>query len=163
MNNLVLFSDSKENIKYNLTVEGCNIENTSTKLCLEFNDGYNLYFNGKIDNQGNCVVTVDALKEFDGNGKAKIEVIAENTYFVLHEMPFEVKKKVNVKINENVQKDFIEIEDDKPKVGISFQQDKVEELIEEKKEKPKKEEPKKEETKREEKGNFNGIKKFSDF
>lgn len=160
MDNLVLYSDSKENLKYNLALEGCTPENTTTKLCLEFNNGYNLYFKGKIDKWGNCVVNIDALKQFDGFGTAKIEVIAESTHFVIHEMPFEVKKKINVKINENTQSDDIEleVEDKKPSVGIKFHQEQIEEKIVEEKV-----EEKIVEEKVKEKNKSNRIIKFDDF
>ena len=48
MDNLILYSDSKEKLKYNLSIDGCTLKNTTTKLCLEFNNGYNLYFKGEI-------------------------------------------------------------------------------------------------------------------
>ena len=119
MDNLILYSDKKEKLKYNLYLEGGTILNTTTKLCLEFKEGYNLYFKGDIDDVGNCVVNIDKLKEFEGIGRAKIEVITENTHFVIHEMPFEVKKKVNAKINEDLQ---LEVETEKLSVDIKFQE-----------------------------------------
>ena len=43
-------------------------------------------------------------------------------YFQLHEMPVEIKKKINVKIVEEIeeQKTNFEIVEDKPKVSIKF-------------------------------------------
>lgn len=132
MDNLILYSDSKENLKYNLSIMGCTLTDTTTKLCLEFNNGYNLYFNGNIDGNGDCVVDIDELKDFEGKGHAKIEVVAENTLFVIHEMPFEVKKKIDVKVNENSENGFeLEVKDKEVLVDIKFQEEKIEENVQE--------------------------------
>lgn len=121
MKHLTLYNDANEKFKYKLTLEGAKIEDTSSRLCLEFDSGENIYFKGKLDQAGNCIVNIKALKHFEGKGNAKIEVIADKTYFTIHEMPFEVKKKVDVKF-ESVNNDFdLEIENEEPKVGISFE------------------------------------------
>jgi len=121
MNNLILYSDASEKFKYKLTLEGAKIEETTSRLCLEFDSGENVYFKGKIDQNGNCVVNITALKHFEGCGKAKIEVIAEKNYFTIHEMPFEVKKKIDVKFESNKNDNYdIEVEEKKPVIGITF-------------------------------------------
>lgn len=122
MKGLTLYNDANEKFKYKLTLEGARMEETFSRLCLEFESGENLYFKGKLDQYGNCIVDIKALKNFEGGGVAKIEVIAENTFFTIHEMPFEVKKKVIVKLNK-IEESFIEeIEEEaKPSVGIIFE------------------------------------------
>lgn len=122
MKGLTLYNDANEKFKYKLTLEGARMEETFSRLCLEFDSGENIYFKGKLDQYGNCIVDIKALKNFEGGGKAKIEVIAENTFFTIHEMPFEVKKKINVKLNK-IEESFIEEmeEEAKPIVGIIFE------------------------------------------
>ena len=127
MKKLKLYTDKGEIFKYNLQIEGATYKNTTSRLCLEFEDGYNVYFKGKIDDKGNCSVNIPALKILqEGLGKAKIEVVADSTFFEIYEFPLELSRKVNVKFNESIEEskeEEIEMVDDKPKLKISFDED----------------------------------------
>ena len=98
MNNLKLYSDEKENLSFQLALEGVSYSETKVRLCLEFKNGDNLYFKGDIDNEGRCSINIPALKNCKGDGQAIIEVIAESFFFNVHSMPFEIEKKVDVKL-----------------------------------------------------------------
>ena len=108
MKNLTLYKDKSQTFKYNIVVEGVSISDTTSRLCLEFENGENLYFKGNINENGECSVSIPALKRYEGKGMVKIECIAENTFFDLHKSPFEIKQKVNVKINEDLFEEVVE-------------------------------------------------------
>ena len=129
MNNLILYNDTNEAFKYKLTLEGANITNTFTRLCLEFDDGFNAYFKGKIDEAGNCVVKLSSLENFSGNGTARIEVVAENSFFEIHSMPFTIKKRIKVKMDEK-DSNFISKVNESKEIIIKL--DKIEEVEEKK-------------------------------
>lgn len=125
MENLIFYSDISEKLNYNLSLEGANISNSWTRLCLEFENGENLYFTGKINENGDVSIKIPALKDKSGlTGTMKIEVVADNTYFELHKSGFDVKKKVNVSINNTVFESEV-IENVKPKVALSFTKEPV--------------------------------------
>jgi len=58
MEKLTLYTDKGEIFKYSLTLEGANYNETSTRLCLEFESGENLYFKGKLNETGNCTINI---------------------------------------------------------------------------------------------------------
>lgn len=120
MKNLIFYKDKGEKFSYRLTIEGVSIGDTSSRLCLEFENGENVYFKGKINRDGTCTVQIPPLKLYEGKGIAKVECIAENTFFNLHSIPFEVKQKVNVKldIEENIQEQVEETY--KPKIQFEL-------------------------------------------
>lgn len=131
METLTLYSDISENFNYNLSIEGANIHNSWTRLCLEFENGENLYFNGKINENGDVVINIPSMMERNNTrGKAKIECVAENTYFELYSVDFEIKRKVNVSLNTNVfESKKEEVETNKPKVKFTFNKTEVEDEI----------------------------------
>lgn len=126
MDNMIFYSDVSENLKYNLELEGANLKNTWTRLCLEFESGKNLYFQGTINEYGQVNVKLPIFAEENGQkGKLKIEVVADNTFFELYNTEFEIKKKINVGIKESLVtlERSEEIESVKPKVSLSFVND----------------------------------------
>src|SRR5574343_637962 len=79
METLTLYSDISENFNYNLSIEGANIHNSWTRLCLEFENGENLYFNGKINENGDVVINIPSMMERNNTrGKAKKEEVETN-------------------------------------------------------------------------------------
>lgn len=118
MSKLNFFKDKGGNFKCQVLIEGANIDESFVRLCLEFDNNINLYFNGKIGRDGMASIPVPALKFIDSsNGKATVEVVAEGTYFQAYERKFEVTTKLSVKVNEIEQQndDFV-TEETKPKV-----------------------------------------------
>lgn len=117
MNKLNFFKDKGGNFKCQVLIEGANIDESFARLCLEFDNNINLYFNGKIAKDGMVSIPIPALKFIDSsNGKATVEVVAEGTYFQAYERQFEVTTKLSVKVNEIEQNDDFVIENKKPKV-----------------------------------------------
>lgn len=118
---LKFYRDKKETIKCELQVEGASLKNTSVKLCLEFKDGYNLYFNGKINEAGLASIEIPALRDIEeSEGLAKIEVLAEGTLIVPVEYDFILTEKVKVSMSN--QETLIEEsnEPDIPKISFKF-------------------------------------------
>lgn len=149
MSNLTFYTDKKNNFKYKLSVEGdgANLANTTSRLCLEFKNGLNIYIKSKINEQtGQCIANFPLL-DFIGetSGQLKIETIANKTHFQLYESPFSLKQsvKVNVEIG-NDNNNLEEEEENNINFGIqidtsNFKEEKiVEEVTKPKKVKKKK-------------------------
>jgi len=113
------YTDKEKIFECNVNVDGASLNETKVRLLLEFTDNTNLLFHGKIGEYGKCKILVPALKEMrHGKGKAKLEVIAESTYFESWDDDFEVEteKKVTVEVVEK-EKDVIS-ETVKPRVAV---------------------------------------------
>ena len=106
-----LYTDKSEDFKCNIGVEGANISNTFARLILE-NKTLNLSFEGKVNKDGSCVIPIKQLKHIlpEGmEGKMKLEVIADDTYFSPWEDDFIIKvnKKVTVEVKNDTTKQNI--------------------------------------------------------
>lgn len=100
-----LYQDKNEEFSCEISIEGCDPNETTARLVLETTD-CNLVFNGEIRN-GKCFIPVrklNILKEGEV-GNIKLEVVAEGNLFIPWEDKFKVKvsKKVTVKMNETKQ------------------------------------------------------------
>jgi hypothetical protein len=125
MNSLTLYQDKTEKMKFKLMVEGVSINNTKSRLCLELESGENLYFNGNINNNGECEINIPALKNYNGKGRAYIEVIAESSYFRLNEMNVNIDKKLDIKLESlSLSNNFSNV-NESTKVTLTF----IDELI----------------------------------
>jgi hypothetical protein len=123
---LTFYRDKGENFKCNAVIEGAEAKDSTVRLCLEFSDRKNMYFNGKINSKGEISVNVPALRGVSLNeGKVILEIIADNIYFKPFESTFKIKEAVKVVISEE-QPIMEEIEEPngKPKVSISFDDEK---------------------------------------
>ena len=97
-----LYTDKSENFKCNIGVEGADISKTTARLVLE-NSKINLMFEGKVSKDGSCVIPIKQLKNIlpEGiEGKMKLEVVADDTYFSPWEDNFQIKvnKRVTVEV-----------------------------------------------------------------
>ena len=97
-----LFTDKGEDFKCNIGVEGASLSNTIARLVLESKD-LNLLFQGTINNDGTCVIPIKKLKNIlpEGTqGRMKLEVVADDTFFSPWEDDFQVNvnKKVTVEV-----------------------------------------------------------------
>jgi len=100
-----LYTDKQEDFKCNIGIEGASIKNTSARLVLE-NTNINLMFEGTIKDDGTCVIPIKKLKNIlpEGTeGKMKLEVIADDTFFSPWQDNFSVK--VNKRITVEVAND----------------------------------------------------------
>lgn len=118
-----LYTDKSENFKCNIGVEGADLAKTTARIVLE-NKNVNLMFEGSVDKNGNCVIPIKKLKNIlpEGtDGKMKLEVVADETFFSPWEDSFSVKvnKKVTVEVFNDTRKS--QIKETKIKVQVSEQ------------------------------------------
>ena len=97
-----LYTDKSEIFECDIKLSGASIKNSFARLIIESND-MNFIFNGKISKGGKCSIPVKKLKGFldeSSSGKIKLEVIADDTYFVPWKSEFlvEASKKVTVEV-----------------------------------------------------------------
>jgi hypothetical protein len=78
-----LHTDKTETFECSLALEGASLKNAFARLILEV-DGLNVMFNGTINENGKCSVSIENLKKiFPKNceGNMFLEVVADDTYF----------------------------------------------------------------------------------
>ena len=115
-----LFTDKAELFECDIKIEGSSLSKSTARLVVETSD-YSLMFNGKIDTSGKCTIPIKKLKgliDESSKGNIRLEVIAEDTYFVPWKSEFEIEasKKVTVEIRSQ-QKPLVESKG--PKVQVS--------------------------------------------
>ena len=115
-----LFTDKAELFECDIKIEGASLSNSTARLVVETND-YSLMFNGKINSSGKCEIPIKKLKgliDESSQGNIRLEVIAEDTYFIPWKSEFEINasKKVTVEIKSQ-NKPLIESTG--PKVQVS--------------------------------------------
>ena len=114
-----LYTDKQEIFECKIYLEGASLNNATTRILVE-SDDYNLMFPGKIDKDGNCEVPIKKLKGILGEndkGKIKLEVIAEDTYFLPWESDFVIDTVKKIKVEVKGQND--NIISNKPKVVVT--------------------------------------------
>ena len=97
-----LFTDKTELFECDINISGASMAKTSARLIVETPE-LNLLFKGKVDSNGKCVVPIKKLRgliDESSKGSIKLEVIAEDTYFIPWQSDFEVQqsKKVTVEV-----------------------------------------------------------------
>jgi hypothetical protein len=96
-----LYRDRDETFECKVNVEGAALSNSSARLILE-SDVWNLVFSGKIYKDGRCIIPLRKMTVLpEGTiGKARLEIIIDDTIFVPWEDAFMVEglKKVSVEI-----------------------------------------------------------------
>ena len=115
-----LFTDKAELFECDIKIEGASLTNSTARLVVETND-YSLMFNGKINSSGKCEIPIKKLKgliDESSKGNIRLEVIAEDTYFIPWKSEFEINasKKVTVEVRSQ-QKPMIESKGPKVKVA----------------------------------------------
>jgi len=115
-----LFTDKAELFECDIKIEGASLSNSKARLVVETND-YSLMFNGKISSQGKCEIPIKKLKgliDESSKGNIRLEVIAEDTYFIPWKSEFEIEasKKVTVEVKSQ-RKPMIESKGPKVKVA----------------------------------------------
>jgi len=99
-----LYTDKQEIFECNIFLEGASLTKATSRIIVETQD-LKLLFEGTIDKDGNCKVPIKKLRGLvseDTKGTMKLEVIAEDTYFVPWESDFEVDtaKKIKVEVKQ---------------------------------------------------------------
>jgi TusA-related sulfurtransferase len=120
-----LYTDKQELFECSISLEGASVKNSQARLIVE-SDNLNLLFKGTIDSSGKCTVPIKKLKnllEESTKGKIRLEVIADDTYFIPWESNFEVEtaKKVTVEVKSQTNKTTIT----EAKTGVTVQNVKV--------------------------------------
>ena len=115
-----LFTDKAELFECDIKIEGASLTNSTARLVVETTD-YSLMFNGKISSEGKCEIPIKKLKgliDESSKGNVRLEVIAEDTYFIPWKSDFEIEasKKVTVEVRSQ-QKPMIESKGPKVKVA----------------------------------------------
>jgi hypothetical protein len=127
MDKITIQKNKGEIFKCQFTVEGASMEDAVVRLCLEFDDNKNLFFYGRLKQNGECIVEIPKLKELDAKeGLLTVEAIVDSVYFKLYESPVEIKNPIEVtmvqtpKIKQTVPETSVKLEGfvrDKPKIA----------------------------------------------
>mgnify|MGYP003149806836 FL=1 len=99
-----LYTDKQEVFECKIHLEGASLTKATSRILVETKD-LKIMFEGTIDSKGNCKVPIKKLRGLvneDDKGTMKLEVIAEDTYFLPWESDFEVdtSKKIKVEVKE---------------------------------------------------------------
>lgn len=97
-----LFTDKSELFECNITLEGASIKKARARLVVDTKE-YSLMFNGTISESGKCKIPIKKLKgliDENTSGNIRLEVIAEDAFFIPWETDFKIEtsKKVTVEI-----------------------------------------------------------------
>ncbi len=115
-----LYTDKTEIFECKVKIDGASLSNSQARLIIESED-LTLLFKGKIDNDGNCKIPIKKLKGIlpeSIKGEIKLEVIADDTYFIPWKSDFsvDVSKKVVVEVK---SQDVDLIIENTPKVSVT--------------------------------------------
>ena len=96
------FTDKTEIFECDINLTGASLQKTKARLVIE-SEEFSLLFNGSVSGDGKCSIPIKKLKgliDESAKGNIKLEVIAEDTYFIPWESNFEVEqsKKVTVEV-----------------------------------------------------------------
>jgi len=102
-----LHSDKPEKFTCKIEVEGASLLESKVRLVAE-NSNHSLLWEGKVSSNGECVVELGKVKNLlkEGTtGNIRLEVIADDTYFIPWEDTYTVKKskKVVAEVTSNVE------------------------------------------------------------
>ena len=114
-----LYTDKQEIFECNIYLEGASLTQATSRIIVETQD-LKLLFEGTIDKDGNCKVPIKKLRGLVGEdvkGTMKLEVIAEDTYFLPWESDFEVDTAKKIKVEVKQQKKSV-IKSSKPKMIV---------------------------------------------
>mgnify|MGYP006155907487 CR=1 FL=1 len=116
-----LYTDKIENFEAVIKLEGASPSKSKARLVVEA-DNFSLLFEGKVSGNGKVTIPVTRLKgllDEKTNGNIRLEVIAEDTYFVPWESKFQVdtSKKVTVEVKSQPAR-MVEGSTGKPKIKV---------------------------------------------
>ena len=114
-----LYTDKQEIFECQIHLEGASLTQATSRIIVETQD-LKLMFEGTIDKDGNCKVPIKKLRGLvseNTKGTMKLEVIAEDTYFLPWESDFEVDTAKKNKVEVKQQKKSV-IKSSKPKMIV---------------------------------------------
>ena len=91
-----LFTDKSELFECDIKLEGASLSKSSARLVVETSD-YSLLFKGEINSNGKCEIPIRKLKgliDENTTGNIRLEVIAEDTFFIPLDRDWETKRVV---------------------------------------------------------------------
>ena len=115
-----LYTDKQEIFECNIYLEGASLTQATSRIIVETQD-LKLLFEGTIDKDGNCKVPIKKLRGLvgeDAKGTMKLEVIAEDTYFLPWESDFEVDTAKKIKVEVKQQSKPL-VKSSKPKMMVT--------------------------------------------
>jgi|21_taG_2_1085346.scaffolds.fasta_scaffold00254_6 hypothetical protein len=115
-----LYTDKKEMFECDISLSGASLKDASARLVVETED-ISLLYKGTIGSKGNCKVPVHKLRgllDESTKGKIKLEIIAEDTYFVPWESDFAVETSKSVTVEIKSQSPKVIKESSKPKMAV---------------------------------------------
>ena len=114
-----LYTDKQEVFECNIFLEGASLTKATSRIIVETQD-LKIMFEGTIDKDGNCKVPIKKLRGLvseDTKGTMKLEVIAEDTYFLPWESDFEVDTAKKIKVEVKQQSKPL-VKSSKPKMVV---------------------------------------------
>tara|TARA_R110001592_G_scaffold253051_1_gene515905 strand:- start:37 stop:639 length:603 start_codon:yes stop_codon:yes gene_type:complete len=126
-----LYTDKKEMFECDISLSGASLKDATARLIIE-TENVNLLYKGTIGSKGNCKVPVHKLRgllDESAKGKIKLEVIAEDTYFVPWESEFAVETSKSVTVEIKSQSPKIIKESSKPKMAVKVKKSLEEEIF----------------------------------
>ena len=114
-----LYTDKQEIFECNIYLEGASLTQATSRIIVETQD-LKIMFEGTIDKDGNCKVPIKKLRGLvgeDTKGTMKLEVIAEDTYFLPWESDFEVDTAKKIKVEVKQQSKPL-VKSSKPKMVV---------------------------------------------
>ena len=114
-----LYTDKQEIFECNIYLEGASLTKATSRIIVETQD-LKLMFEGTIDKDGNCKVPIKKLRGLvseDTKGTMKLEIIAEDTYFMPWESDFEVDTAKKIKVEVKQQSKPL-VKSSKPKMVV---------------------------------------------
>jgi hypothetical protein len=119
-----LFTDKAELFECDIKIEGSSLSKSTARLVVETND-YSLMFNGKISSTGKCEIPIKKLKgliDESTKGNMRLEVIAEDTYFIPWKSEFEIEASKSVTVEVKSQSNKKVIKENKVQISNVKQQ-----------------------------------------
>ena len=114
-----LYTDKQEIFECKIYLEGAALTKANSRILVE-TENLKIMFEGTIDKDGNCKVPIKKLRGLvseNDKGTMKLEVIAEDTYFMPWESDFEVSTSKKIKVEVKQQEKPI-IKSNKPKMIV---------------------------------------------
>tara|TARA_R110002074_G_scaffold185022_2_gene350387 strand:+ start:541 stop:1092 length:552 start_codon:yes stop_codon:yes gene_type:complete len=114
-----LYTDKQEIFECQIHLEGASLTKANSRIIVETPD-LKIMFEGTIDKDGNCKVPIRKLRGLvneNDKGTIRLEVIAEDTYFLPWESDFEVDTAKKIKVEVKQQSKPV-VKSSKPKMVV---------------------------------------------
>jgi hypothetical protein len=110
MERLTIYKNKGETFRCHFKIEGASVQETKVRLCLEFEDNQNMFFNGTLSENGECVIEIPVLQTEDKYGTLVVEAIADSIYFKVYEAEVELRNSTEVTLQKMKPSAKVELE-----------------------------------------------------